>query len=111
MAYKVAIDANAGGTNNGVSANNLNEKDFSLLVSEYIGNRLTDLGIENFLVRDSDSFLSDEERVNIIKNKYGNGDESLEMLYKEGINMDEIRNAANIVQGSLTQEVMNNYYL
>ena len=73
MAYKVAIDANAGGTNNGVSANNLNEKDFSLLVSKYMGNRLTDLGIENFLVRDSDTFLSDEERVNIIKNKYGNG--------------------------------------
>ncbi|MBQ9012389.1 MAG: LysM peptidoglycan-binding domain-containing protein [Bacilli bacterium] len=73
MAYKVAIDANAGGTNNGVSANNLNEKDFSLLVSKYIANRLTDLGIENFLVRDSDIFLSDEERVNIIKNKYGNG--------------------------------------
>ena len=73
MAYKVAIDANAGGTNNGVSANNLNEKDFSLLVSKYIANRLTDLGIENFLVRDSDTFLSDEDRVNIIKNKYGNG--------------------------------------
>lgn len=73
MAYKVAIDANAGGTNNGVSANNLNEKDFSLLVSKYMGNRLTDLGIENFLVRDSDTFLSDEDRVNIIKNKYGNG--------------------------------------
>ena len=49
--------------------------------------------------------------IDLKKNKYGNGDESLEMLYKEGINMDEIRNAANIVQGSLTQEVMNNYYL
>ena len=93
MAYKVAIDANAGGTNNGVSANNLNEKDFSLLVSKYIANRLTDLGIENFLVRDSDIFLSDEERVNIIKNKYGNGNNIIVIsnrLNSGGLNGAEI---------------------
>lgn len=73
MAYKVAIDANAGGTNNGNAANDIIEKDYTLLISKYISERLSDLGIENFLVRDSDVTLSDEQRVNLIKNKYGNG--------------------------------------
>ena len=73
MAYKVAIDAAAGGNDNGVEGNGLIEKDYTLLVSKYISDRLSSLGIENFLVRQEDETLSDEERVNIIKNKYGTG--------------------------------------
>lgn len=73
MAYKVAIDAAFGGTDSGASSNNLIEKDFSLSISKYISNRLNDLGIDNFLVRNSDETLSNEERVNIIKNNYGSG--------------------------------------
>ena len=73
MAYKVAIDAAFGGTDSGASSNNLIEKDFSLSISKYISNSLNDLGIENFLVRNSDETLSNEERVNIIKNNYGSG--------------------------------------
>lgn len=72
MAYKVAIDA-AGGGSYGKNANGIVEKDYNLSISKYISNRLNDMGIENFLVRDSDRNLTDEERVNIIKNKYGNG--------------------------------------
>lgn len=73
MAYKVAIDAAAGGNDNGIVANGLTEKDYTLLISKYISNRLNALGIENFLVRQDDEDLTDEERVNIIKNKYGTG--------------------------------------
>lgn len=73
MAYKVAIDAAAGGNDNGIVANGLAEKDYTLLISKYISNRLNALGIENFLVRQEDEDLTDEERVNIIKNKYGTG--------------------------------------
>ena len=73
MAYKVAIDAAAGGNDNGIVANGLAEKDYTLLISKYISNRLNALGIENFLVRQNDEDLTDEERVNIIKNKYGTG--------------------------------------
>lgn len=73
MAYKVAIDAAAGGTNNGAEGNGLIEKDYTLLISKYINDRLNSLGIENFLVRSGDETLSDSERVNIIKNKYGTG--------------------------------------
>lgn len=93
MAYKVAIDANAGGTNNGNAANDIIEKDYTLLISKYISERLSDLGIENFLVRDSDVTLSDEQRVNLIKNKYGNGNNIIVIsnrLNKGGLNGAEI---------------------
>lgn len=73
MAYKVAIDAGAGGNNQGNTANGIVEKDYTLLISNYINKRLNDLGIENFLVRNGDVTLTDEERVNIIKNRYGTG--------------------------------------
>lgn len=73
MAYKVAIDAAAGGTDNGATGNGLVEKDYTLLVSKYISDRLNTLGIENFLVRNSDETLTDEQRVNKIKNTYGTG--------------------------------------
>ena len=72
MAYKVAIDAAYGG-NSGKEANGIIEKDYNLSISKYISDRLKTLGIENFLVRNDDSTLTDEERVNIIKNKYGTG--------------------------------------
>lgn len=73
MAYKVAIDAAAGGIDSGASKNGLVEKDYTLLVSKYISDRLNSLGNENFLVRNDDQTLSDAERVQIIKNKYGSG--------------------------------------
>lgn len=73
MAYKVAIDAAAGGTDNGATGNGLVEKDYTLLVSKYISDRLSNLGIENFLVRNSDETLTDEQRVSKIKNTYGTG--------------------------------------
>ena len=71
MAYKIAIDASKGGSSIGANSNGIIEKDLTLLISKYISNRLSELGIENFLVRDNDTTLSDEQRANIIKNKYG----------------------------------------
>lgn len=73
MAYKVVIDAAAGGSDNGATGNGIIEKEYTLEVSKYINNRLNELGIESFLVRDNDESLSDEKRVNIIKEKYGTG--------------------------------------
>ena len=75
MAYKVAIDANAGGNISGNSGNGIVEKDYTLLISRYINNRLNELGIDSFLVRDDDSTLTTDERVNLINNKYGNGND------------------------------------
>lgn len=63
MAYKVAID----------SENKTNNKDYPLLMSRYISNRLSTLGIDNFLVRKDSNDITNSNRVDIIKNKYGNG--------------------------------------
>ena len=73
MAYKVAIDASKGGNDYGISSNGITEKDYTLEISKYINDRLNNLGIESFLVRDDDVTLTDSDRVNIIKNKYGTG--------------------------------------
>lgn len=73
MAYKVAIDSAGGGSNSGAVGNGITEKDYALTISKYINDRLKALGIESFLVRESDNTLSDDQRVNIIKNKYGTG--------------------------------------
>ncbi len=93
MAYKVAIDAAAGGSNSGAVGNGVVEKDYTLLISRYINDRLNTLGIENFLVRDGDTTLSDEQRVNIIKNKYGTGNNIIVLsnrLNTGGLNGAEI---------------------
>lgn len=63
MAYKVAID----------SANPSSSNDYMLLISNYMQKRLNDLGVDNFLVRENSNSLTDEQRSNLIKNKYGNG--------------------------------------
>ena len=67
MAYKVAIISSNGNDGNGI-----NEKNYTESISKYISNRLNVLGVENFLVNEN-KILTDEEKVDIIKNKYGNG--------------------------------------
>ncbi len=95
MNYKVAIDASHGGTDSGYTANGIIEKDYSLLISNYIKNRLDDLGVFNIITRNTDRTLSDDDRVNIITSSFGNdsnvivlsnilnkgGGEGLEVIY------------------------------
>ena len=45
MNYKVAIDAGHGGSDLGNQGNGIAEKDYALLISNYIKDRLDDLGI------------------------------------------------------------------
>lgn len=71
MNYKVAIDPGHGGSDSGVSGNGLVEKDYALLISNYIKERLDTLGIPNIITRNTDRTLSDDERVNIIESAYG----------------------------------------
>lgn len=59
MAYKVAIDTQNGN-------NNL------LNLSKFMSGELNKIGIDNYLVR-NDSDITNEQRVNSIKNKYGTG--------------------------------------
>ena len=69
MAYKVAVDA----SNNNFSSNGITENDYTFDIAKYINDRLNNLGIESFLVRSENNSLTDEEKVNIIKERYGNG--------------------------------------
>ena len=69
MAYKVAVVANGG--NNLI--NDITESQYNILVSRYINDRLNSLGIESILVGNANPNLTDGEKVNIIKEQYGTG--------------------------------------
>lgn len=89
MAYKVAIDS----SNSSENKNGIVEKDFTFTISKYINERLNNIGIENFLVDENNVGLTDEEKVNIIKDKYGNGNNIIVIsnrLNKGGKNGAEI---------------------
>lgn len=89
MAYKVAIDS----SNSSENKNGIVEKDFTFTISKYINERLNNIGIENFLIDENNTGLTDEEKVNIIKDKYGNGNNIIVIsnrLNKGGKNGAEI---------------------
>lgn len=61
--YKVVIDAGHGGKDKGCSAESVLEKDLSLLYAHLIGKKLTNEGIEVIQLRNSDEFISLDDRV------------------------------------------------
>ena len=74
MDYKVVIDAGHGGSDPGAVNGNIYEKDFALDVSEYIYDRLGQLGVPVYITRDTDETLNRNERVNRILNAFGNNE-------------------------------------
>ena len=72
--YKFIIDASHGGSDSGKSGNGIVEKNFSLDISNYIYNRLKNLGFDVTLTRTNDETISDEQRINRMLNPYGGGD-------------------------------------
>ena len=68
----VIIDAYRGGDDLGFVDNGVIEKDFNLMISKYINNRLNELGIKSYLTRDNDNNLNINERSNLIKEYFGN---------------------------------------
>ena len=75
MAKKVVIDAGHGGSDSGTVNNGIVEKDYTLKISKYIADRLTDLGIENSLVRTTDELLDQTTRPSRAQSFYGNGND------------------------------------
>lgn len=74
MALKgIVIDPGHGGSDPGAVANNLKEKDYTLLISKYMYDRFKELGVPVKLTRDTDVTLSPRERTNKVKNFYGDG--------------------------------------
>lgn len=72
---KVVLDAGHGGTDPGTIANGITEKDYTLKISEYIHNRLDDLGIENSMTRTTDETLSPDVRPSRAQSFYGKGND------------------------------------
>ena len=64
MAKKVVVDAGHGGNDPGTIANGIVEKDYTLLISKYIKDRLEQLGIDVSLTRDKDEDLDSSNRPN-----------------------------------------------
>ena len=68
----VIIDAYRGGDDIGYTSNNILEKDFNLMISKYISDRLNNLGIDTYLTRDTDTNLNINQRSDLIKDAFGN---------------------------------------
>ena len=78
MDYKgVVIDAGHGGMDGGASGNGILEKEYNLKISQYISDRLNDLGVSNKLIRDSDITIEPSDRTKLIKDAFGNSEDVL----------------------------------
>ena len=71
MNKKIVIDAGHGGNDPGAVGNGITEKDYTLKISQYMANRLRDLGADVTLTRNVDETLSPTDRVNRVLNAYG----------------------------------------
>ncbi len=73
MALKgVVIDSGHGGSDSGAIAGNQQEKDYTLLISKYIYDRLNELGVPAYLTRDKDVTLNPNDRVKEVLKAFGN---------------------------------------
>lgn len=70
--YKIVIDAGHGGDDPGSSGNGIIEKELTLKISQYMYDRLKQLGIPVTMTRTSDETLNPTDRVNRILDAYGN---------------------------------------
>ena len=68
----IVIDPSKGGRESVVTGNGIVEKDYNLLISEYIFNRLKSLGADVKIIRTTDEYISEDDRANKILNAYGN---------------------------------------
>lgn len=73
--YKIVIDAGHGGSDAGAVGNGIVEKDLNLLISQYIYNRLNELGIPVKMTRTTDETLAPNERVRRILDAFGNSND------------------------------------
>lgn len=70
--YKIVIDAGHGGTDPGASGNGIIEKDLALEISNYMYDRLRELGIPVKIIRSTDETISPNERTRRVLDAYGN---------------------------------------
>ena len=70
--YWVKARPSHGGTDPGAVGNNQYEKDYTLKISNYMYDRLKELGVPVSITRDTDITLSPTERTDKILSFYGN---------------------------------------
>ena len=68
----IVIDAGHGGEDPGAVGNDIVEKDYTLKISKYMYDKFKELGIPVVMTRDTDITLTPKERVNRVKNAFGN---------------------------------------
>ena len=74
---RVVVDAGHGGADSGAVGNGIIEKDLTLKISNYIYDRLKDLGVDVKMTRTTDETLTPQERVNRVLNAFGNSSDVL----------------------------------
>jgi len=121
----IVVNPSHGGKDFGITSNNVLEKDLTLKASQYMYNRLQDLGIPTILTRTDDSTLSPNERLEIIKNTLGDeegvlvitnalnsgGEEGADVIYSVRENdptlantiLEQIGNEGQIIRGAYTR--------
>ena len=70
--YRIVVDAGHGGSDPGAVSGNLREKDFNLKAANYMYDRFRELGVPVAITRDSDITLTRAERLNTMRNTFGN---------------------------------------
>ncbi len=68
----VVIDASHGGEDIGNTGNGIVEKEWNLEISNYIFNRLKELGIPVKMIRETDETINNEDRIKKILEAFGN---------------------------------------
>ena len=68
----VVIDPGHGGSDSGAIGSDMYEKDYNLLISKYMYDRLKELNVPVSITRNSDTALSPKERTDEILSFYGN---------------------------------------
>ena len=72
MNYKIVLDAGHGGSDSGAVGNGIVEKDLTLLITQYMYDRLNELGIPVKVTRLTDETISPTDRVNRVLSSFGN---------------------------------------
>ncbi len=92
---KVIINAGLGGVQNGVTSENIIEKEYNLEISKKIYDKLRTLGVNAYLVRTDDITLSEDERLEIIEEYLSDSDS--EVIVLTNILSEGLESGAEIV--------------